>query len=150
MNAQPSLFTSLQEIDPPPVVARAPKPPPGPVEPPGSLWFSAPQPLLPCPGNCAALRYVESQALSAARRTRTAGLRSEGGCSQCGGIALARVVRLSPLVLASRGGTPRKRVGQPWEEYSSWREGLLQERVIGVDWRRRYRFLPGWRAGRRR
>ena len=112
--------------------------------------FSARAPVaLPCPGACSALRYAEGHALAAARRTRTSGLRAETGCSQCGGIALARVTQLAPVELESAGGIPRRPPWMGWTEYAAWRAVLLQRRTLRADWRRRFRFLPGWRAGGR-
>ena len=111
-----------------------------------SLWSACPQSLLPCPGDCPALRYARGHALASAHRSRLTGAETDAPCSNCGGRALALVSSLGPLTIRSRGGIPYKRTGQPWEEHAAWRDGLLVERVIGVDWRRRYRFLPGWRA----
>jgi len=96
-----------------------------------SLFTFQPPARLPCPGDCAALRYVEAHALASARRSKSAGLRSEGGCPQCGGIALARVVHLAPLTLESSGGIPRKAPWMGWEAYTEWRATLLQRRTIG-------------------
>lgn len=99
---------------------------------------------LPCPGDCAALRYVEAHALASALRSKSAGLRSEGGCPQCGGVALARVVCLAPLTLESSGGIPRRPPWMGWDHYAAWRAALLQRRILGGDWRRRRVYLPGW------
>jgi hypothetical protein len=109
-----------------------------------SLFTSRSPARLPCPGDCAALRYAEGHALSAARRTRVAGLRTEIGCRQCGGVALARVACLAPLTLESSGGIPRRPPWMGWEEYAAWRAALLQQRILGGDWRRRRVYLPGW------
>jgi hypothetical protein len=114
-----------------------------------SLFFTRPPRPLPCPGDCRDLRYVEAEALAAARRTRSAGLRTEAPCGRCGGKALARVVSLAPVTLESRGGLPRRPPGLSWEEYLTWRAPLLQRRTWRADWRRRYVFLRGWAAGGR-
>lgn len=149
MSVQHSLFAGLQEMEPTPTPrTRGQKTePPAPS---GSLWSASPQQLLDCPGNCRALRSSETCALDAARLTRSTGLRTQTGCSQCGGGALAVVTCLSPVTIRSRGGIPKKRPFQPWEEHDAWRMTVLQERVIGLDWRRRFLFLPGWRAVGRR
>ena len=126
-----------------------------------SLWSAAPQSLLPCPGNCAALQYAERCALASAHRSRRAGAETDAPCPHsrklgpgvyaCGGRAVAVVSRLAPLTIRSRGGIPYRPPWMPWEEHAAWRQGQLQKRVIGADWRRfrrrirRCRFLPGWR-----
>ena len=116
-----------------------------------SLWSACPQSLLPCPGNCTALAYAERWALHAAAAARMCGgVPVDASCSECKGRALALVSSLGPLTIRSRGGIPYKRTGQPWEEHAAWRDGLLVERVIGVDWRRKWKFSPGWRAVGRR
>lgn len=120
----------------------------GPMMQPSLFTVRAPV-ALPCPGACSALRYAEGHALAAARRTRTSGLRAETGCSQCGGIALARVVALAPVELESAGGIPRRPPWMGWTEYAVWRAVLLQRRTLRADWRRRLVFRHGWRAGGR-
>ena len=116
-----------------------------------SLWGAAPQSLLPCPGNCAALRYAERHAILTAQRGGQAGGDCDASCSACGGRALAVVSCLSPLTIRSRGGIPYRPPWMSWEEHDAWRVGLLQERVIAEGIRKRGRkFLPGWRAGRSR
>lgn len=151
MSAQSFLFPTLPEVEPAPPPPKVKRPPPEPGAPCASFWAGS-QALLTCPGDCRALRSSEQCALDAARRTQTTGLRTQTGCSQCGGGALAVVTCLSPVTLRSRGGIPKKRPFQPWEEHDAWRMTVLQERVIGLDWAprpkrlERYVFRRGWKA----
>lgn len=127
---QSSLFPSLPETGP-------------------ARLSAAPIVALPCPGNCAALRYAEGHALDAAYWEEKVGAETDAPCAACSGRAVAVVSRLAPLTIRSRGGIPYRPAWVPWEEWAGQRRRLLQKRVIGVDWRqkrqiRRCRFLPGW------